>query len=240
MREWNEDVRNRIPFHQEITPKTISDVGTERIRVMLPYARFWADAMKIGAKPENFIATSRIVWSTADLILTQAGEVYNPLTFHARRSVICSLLITIESLISQNPSQSEEYLKYFSSAITQIARGENTLTQLLDLNRFFLEAHASMFLSFYPQPSNHSNPFPGYEHLKNNEKGPLEKIWDINKFFLEAHWSMISSFAIQPTVHQNPIPGSENYPNEGGVMGELASIQKLIFKAVSGLVPTTR
>lgn len=244
MEEWNQEVLEKVQKKTEINHSTIIEVANARFNAMLPYSNHWAEAMKIGAKPENIATTASTVWKTADLIMTHAGENYNPVMYHPRRAVISSLIVTIEALIAQNPSKSEDYLKFFAATLSQISRGEKTLEQIVEINRFFIEANLSMALSFYPQPIQHLNPMPGAKELWESKDAPstLDRILEINRFFLDAHWSMLMSFARQPNTHLNPIPGSEHLKYEGGIVGEAIQFQKFLlgigWNIISGVVPS--
>src|SRR5574343_903474 len=100
MEEWNQQVIEKIPKRKNIDHNTIIEVATARFNAMLPYANHWAEAMKIGARPENFLTTASTVWKTADLIMTHSGESYNLLLHHPRRAVISSLIVIFETLIA--------------------------------------------------------------------------------------------------------------------------------------------
>lgn len=160
MEEWNNDLVDYKTRPVQISAKSIIEVGTKRLSKVIPYARHWGEAMKIGAEPLNACNTTRTLWDTFDTILYQSGDIFNPLTHHPRRLTIGGLYVATEAMIARNPENSESCLAYFSAGVHQIDQIERFGNKVCVLATFFGEAGYSMGYSFVAQPTVHANPMP--------------------------------------------------------------------------------
>ena len=160
MEEWNDELISIANKPSEISAQSIISVGTKRLSSMIPYSKHWGEAMMIGAQPINVLTTSNVLWNTFDTILYQAGDVFDPLTYHAKRMTIGSLFVATETMMAKNPNSSESCLVYFSAGVHQVDRVERIGKKVCTLSTFFAEAGYSMGYSFVPQPTTHANPMP--------------------------------------------------------------------------------
>jgi len=160
MEEWNNDVPSITSKPAKISAESIISVGTKRLASMIPYSKHWGEAMMIGARPENILTTSGLVWDASDTILYQAGDIFDPFTYHTKRIAIASLFSATETMMARDPESSESCLVYFSAGVHQIDRIEKIGKKVCTLATFFGEAGYSMGYSFVPQPTVHANPMP--------------------------------------------------------------------------------
>lgn len=125
---------------------------------MLPYSHIWAEAMRIGARPNNISNTTNLLWSTFDTIFKLSGEKNPDFLYPIKRTTLAMSYFSTEVALLNFPGNEEEHWRNLESQIIRTFHLGSIGANLLEVGKFVMKTNYRVLESFYPEPTSHKHP----------------------------------------------------------------------------------